>query len=50
MDSLWILEHAINNEHAFVTTVAWTVAHLSAITVDLRRPLMVTYMLETVGN
>ena len=40
----------INDERVFVTTVDWTVAPLSAITVSLHRPLMVTRTLETVGN
>ena len=49
-DSSWIVQHDINDEHFFVTTVDWTVARLSAITVNLYRPLMVTHTLETVGN
>ena len=38
-DSSWIVEHEINDEHVFVTTVDGTVARLSATTVNLLRPL-----------
>ena len=33
-DSSRIVEHEINDEHVFVTTVDWTVARLAAITVN----------------
>ena len=49
-DSSWIVEHEIHDERVFVTTVGWTVARLSAIPVNLHRPLIVTHTLETVGN
>ena len=49
-DSSWIVEHKNNDEHVFVTTVDWTVARLSAITVNPHRPMIFTPTLETIGN
>ena len=47
-DSSWILHHEINDKHVFVTTVDGIVARMSATTVSLPTPLIVTHALETV--
>ena len=48
-DCSWIVEHEINDEHVFVTTVDWTVARLSTITVNSHRPLMVRHNVRNTG-